>query len=53
MKVRAIEPNVETGALLAGAQFVDAFSIAVATTRSTPGTPLSACSDARRDGSRR
>jgi len=29
MKVRAIEPNVETGALLPGAQFVDAFSIAV------------------------
>lgn len=29
MKVRAIEPKVETSALLAGAQFVDAFSIAV------------------------
>jgi hypothetical protein len=30
MKVRAVEPNVDTSALLAGAQFVDAFSIAVA-----------------------
>jgi hypothetical protein len=29
MKVRAVEPNVDTSALLAGAQFVDAFSIAV------------------------
>jgi hypothetical protein len=29
MKVRAVEPNVETSALLAGAQFVDAFRIAM------------------------
>jgi hypothetical protein len=29
MKVRAVEPNVDTAALLAGAQFSDAFSIAV------------------------
>ena len=29
MKVRSVEPVVETTALLAGAQFVDAFSIAV------------------------
>jgi hypothetical protein len=29
MKLRAIEPDVDTSALLAGAQFVDAFSIAV------------------------
>jgi uncharacterized protein DUF2867 len=29
MKVREIKPSVDTGALLAGAQFVDAFSIGV------------------------
>jgi hypothetical protein len=29
MKVRAVDPSVDTGALLAGAQFVDAFSIAI------------------------
>jgi hypothetical protein len=29
MRVRAIEPNIDISALLAGAQFVDAFSIAV------------------------
>lgn len=29
MKVRATEPNVDSNALLAGAQFVDAYSIAV------------------------
>jgi Protein of unknown function (DUF2867) len=30
MNVRAVEPNVETRALLAGAQFIDAYSIATA-----------------------
>ncbi len=29
MKVRAVDPDVDTGALLAGAQFVDAYSIAI------------------------
>jgi len=29
MNVREVDPNVDTGALLAGAQFVDAFSIAI------------------------
>jgi hypothetical protein len=29
MKVRSVEPNVDTGALLPGAQFSDAYSIAV------------------------
>ena len=29
MKIHAVEPNVDTGALLAGAQFGDAFRISV------------------------
>ncbi|TMK02856.1 MAG: DUF2867 domain-containing protein, partial [Alphaproteobacteria bacterium] len=29
MKVRKVDPNVDSGALLAGAQFVDAYSIAI------------------------
>jgi uncharacterized protein DUF2867 len=29
MKVHAVDPNLDTGALLAGAQFVDAFGISV------------------------
>jgi hypothetical protein len=29
MKIHAVEPNVDTGALLAGAQYVDAYSIIV------------------------
>jgi Protein of unknown function (DUF2867) len=29
MKVHAVEPNVDTGALLAGAQYVDAYSMTV------------------------
>jgi hypothetical protein len=31
MKVCAVEPAVDTGALLAGAQFIDAYSIAIGT----------------------
>ena len=29
MKVHEVDPNVDNGALLAGAQFVDAYSIAI------------------------
>jgi hypothetical protein len=29
MKVREVDPNVDAGALLAGAQFIDAYSIAI------------------------
>lgn len=32
MKVSEVDPNVDTGMLLSGAQFIDAFSIAVADT---------------------
>jgi hypothetical protein len=29
MKVHEVEPDIDTGALLAGAQFIDAYSIAI------------------------
>jgi len=32
MKVREVDPNVDAGTLLAGAQFIDAFSIAIGDT---------------------
>lgn len=42
MKVQEVEPNVDSGALLAGAQFADAFRIAV------EGQPLDARNAAQR-----
>jgi uncharacterized protein DUF2867 len=42
MKVQEVEPNVDTGVLLAGAQFADAFRIAV------EGRPLDARNAAQR-----
>ena len=50
MKVRAVEPDIDTVALLTGAQFSDAFSVTVDGTRSMRAGRRRECWGARRDG---
>ena len=52
MKVRAVDPDVDTGALLAGAQFADAFRITVDGTALDARRAAEKCWDTGRAGSR-
>ena len=51
MKVYEVEPNVDTPALLPGAQFGDAYSVAVDDAALTARRRPRECLDADRDGS--
>jgi hypothetical protein len=53
MKVGKVEPNIDTGALLAGAQFCDAYSIAVDDAALDARHAAERMWGDRRDGSRR
>ena len=53
MKVHEVKPEIDTGALLAGAQFVDAYSIAIDDPALDARRAAERILAARRDGSRR
>jgi len=53
MKVHEVDPNVDTHALLAGARFIDAYSIAIDDAALDAGVRPRKCWRGGRDGSRR
>jgi hypothetical protein len=53
MKVREVDPNVDSGALLAGAEFIDAYSIVIDNAALDARRAAERCWRAGRDGSRR